>query len=139
MKTINLGLILALAFTVGLMACGDGSSGKTASGSPAADSLFNEVLELHDALMADMGTISSLTEKLQKKLDSGSLSDDIATHVKNSKIALEKADDAMHKWMKNFDTDKKADVKYLKEQLSQIKDVENAMNNAIADAKAIFK
>jgi hypothetical protein len=112
MKNTGIGLLMALLLT----ACSSPENkheNTTASGEPMnpkearQDSLFREMMAIHDDVMPEMDNIMKLKRALNDKMDSlqnaqgeAAISTDSLKQVVQS---LEAADDAMMNWMRSND------------------------------------
>lgn len=106
--------------------------------SPEVQKLYDEVMEIHDEVMPEMGTIHKLKKGLKKKLsdDTGSIN---VEDLQNNIQALDYADDQMMDWMHQFKMPKKESddnlIKYLEDQKVKITKVNQDMKTVIKNAK----
>jgi hypothetical protein len=102
------------------------------------DPLYDEVMEIHDAVMPKVSDMSKLGRKLKKQqtgLDSSSL-------VINQKAIadLEHAEEAMFDWMNKFESSKKGPEHkaYLEEEKVKISKVSDMMLESIDQAQKVL-
>jgi biopolymer transport protein ExbD len=113
--------------------------------SPANDSLYTLVVKIHDDIMPENATISSLQQQLKKQLPT------LAQPQKDSLLPilaqLQIAYDGMMDWMRGFkNTEMNADeykkwseqetATYLRQEQAKIEAVADAMRQSITNAKA---
>jgi len=109
-----------------------------------------EVLDVHDELMKEMGTIGELIQKIKPKMDTT----DTNHSYENALAQLKHAHAFMFSWMHNFHKDfpdianaeKSYTEKELKQRLKRIKGHQNVLaklqkevKNSITDAQALLK
>ncbi|UII21104.1 hypothetical protein [Fulvivirga ligni] len=113
----------------------------------AEKELYDEVMDIHDAIMPEMDNIMKLKGELQEKYDIGkdqnSLSEDELKTYESAIQELEKADDVMMDWMHKFEPqddnpDHDAVMDYYKNEKEKISDVKEQMQNAMTNAKTVL-
>lgn len=118
----------------------------------AADSLYDDVMAGHDAVMPKMGKIRGAQKQAQQLLDSiAKLPAKAQAAAAGLKIKLESlvndlnyADFAMDKWMVEFNMDSAKDnleqrVKYLAEEKLKVTKVKEAVLGGLAKADSLLK
>lgn len=112
------------------------------------DSLFNEVMAIHDEVMPEMGRIFRLQKELKQVMDSletQEVSPAIPIDsLKNISVDLKEADDAMMNWMRSndfkFEGMEQAEIiRELESEKENIIVVREKMLNSIADAEAVLQ
>ncbi len=111
------------------------------------DDLYQEVIEVHDIAMVKMQTIMNLKNNAIKEADSlRSLEDESMTSrigsLEKMEITLEEANKSMMMWMRGFrppsDTvSYDQAMEYLRSEQDKIEQVNNRMDQAIEEAKAL--
>jgi hypothetical protein len=140
----------------GLVACqgpsspSDPSAGQV-KGQPlsAEDSLYRQVMDIHDEVMPKMGKIRGAQQQAQQRLDS--LATQAGSANKASRRQLEQlisdlnyADFAMDKWMIEFNIDSAKDNKalrmqYLQDELQKVQQVKAAILGSLASADSLIR
>jgi len=104
------------------------------------EGLFKEVMDVHDEVMPEMGTLRKLSKSIQQKIDS--LSADSTSLTPNTQAEMEKAIDELKKanesmmeWMHQFEQIEEGTphgevMNYLLEQKKRIKKVREDMLKA---------
>lgn len=110
------------------------------------ESLKSEVIGIHDEVMPKMDDIMKLKSKLQQNIDQAndSIDDDSLTTEQNLIINLEKADEDMMVWMRNYDPlmegmTHEEKVEYLKQTKIDIQMVKQQMLSAISESEAFLE
>ncbi|MEM9858166.1 MAG: hypothetical protein AAF843_12450 [Bacteroidota bacterium] len=109
--------------------------------------LYDEVIEIHDEVMPKMDDIMKAKGKLQEQLDTlrESNPEDIKIAALENTIGkLNKADEAMMNWMRNFkpqddEKDSKKVLEYYKSERVKISEVKDEMLSAIDEANELIK
>ena len=101
------------------------------------ETLYDEVMEVHDEAMAKMDAIYQLKRDLKSKADS--ISDDGKLRIENAIRQLDSADEGMRTWMHDFNPVKdgmgdEAYYNYLESELEKIKKVREDIANALERA-----
>lgn len=134
-----------------LLACGSGSVGDAAQNNSSipkskSDSIYKSIMDGHDLAMKKMGAIAQYSNLIKQYKDSliKRSSQDI---LKNASLdsalqELTAADDAMNKWMVEFDPDKAgadepAKLQFFTREMEKITAVELRMDSSIALAQKI--
>lgn len=104
------------------------------------DELFKEVMDIHDEVMPEMGTLRSMSKSIQVQIDSlgaDSTYQDASQRKQMEEIVekLKKANESMMEWMRQFEhveegTPHGEVMKYLKEQKRMIEKVRDDMLEA---------
>jgi hypothetical protein len=146
MKNILLTLLVAILFS--LSGCGQKSNdhghehhGQEEEKSPN-QSLYDEVMDVHDEVMPKMDDIYKLKEKLKKQLaEAPTMVEEKKKDLEKTILQLDSASEGMMVWMRNFNPipdslgEEKA-RKYLEEQKAKVTKVKEDMLKAIEEAKA---
>lgn len=111
------------------------------------EGLYNEVIEIHDAVMPEMGTVFLLKKELSIKrdsLESLNKNNQIINEIDNSINELLNANESMMQWMRNFNTEFEGNAdlsrkEYLEKEKEKILDVQNDFDYAINNTKATLK
>jgi phosphoenolpyruvate-protein kinase (PTS system EI component) len=111
------------------------------------ESLKTEVIGIHDEVMPKMDEIMQLKQELQKNIDeqnNDSILSNSSNNAQNVISNLEKADNAMMNWMRNYDpemeemtTEEK--LEYLQETKKDIQMVKEQMLSAISKSKEFLE
>jgi len=106
------------------------------------DKLYDEVMEIHDAVMPEMSTIHRLRKALKTIDTVTDTTIDIRT-ISYHRQQLDKADEAMMSWMASFknptaDEAPQTAITYLENEKKQITEVRDLMLNSIAAAKKVI-
>ncbi len=117
-----------------------------------ADSLYRQVMEMHDLVMPKMGKVRGAQKRAQALLDSiGSLPTRSAATLTPYKKELETlvselnyADYAMDQWMMEFNLDSGKNnieirLAYLRAELDKVSKVKDAVVNSLAKADTLLK
>ena len=154
-------LIVFLTFSAVLLGCqsasenqheGHGGHGKTNVPKTPADSLYTQVMDIHDQVMPKMGKIRGAQKQAQQVLDSLSgLPVQQAKAVASYKQSVEAliselnyADFAMDKWMVEFNLDSAKDnlalrMAYLQSELDKVSNVKKAILGSLSKADSLLK
>lgn len=107
--------------------------------------LYDQVMEVHDEVMPEMGTIHKLRKKLKavykKQIDDQSKVEEQLI-IKDAITNLETADDAMMDWMAEFDPPKEDETaikNYLFNEMIKVKEVKTQMLSSIKTAQQLVK
>jgi len=108
----------------------------------AQDKLYDQVMEIHDAVMPEMSTIHRLRKALKTIDTVADTTIDMRT-ISYHRQQLDKADEAMMSWMASFenptaDTTPETAMAYLENEKKQITEVRDLMLNSIAAAKQVL-
>ena len=111
----------------------------------AKKALYDEVMEIHDAIMPRMDDIMKLKGDLREQLDQLKEATDAVAAEKSKAMEeivqqLEDADEGMMNWMRNFrpledSTAYEEAIQYLEEQKKGIEEVKVKMEEAMEAAK----
>lgn len=126
-------------------ACGERKGAQDISAPVAADVsenqlLYNEVMEVHDAVMPGMDEIYRLKQSLRSRLDVASADEKL--RIEQVVQKLDSADDGMMDWMHKFQPlpdslgEEKARA-YLENEMTRIKKVKADMERAIELAREV--
>lgn len=115
----------------------------TDSLSSQEDSLYQNVMVIHDSAMMLMSNVSSLNRKIKAVSDKTT---DVEVREEISKVSqgLEAANEEMMNWMRNFDPDldsisHEETMKYLEREKKKIEGVKNNMESAIENAEVLLQ
>lgn len=106
------------------------------------DTLFEEVMKIHDDVMPETNNLYKLKRFAQDNID---VIPDTSVYLKplrDAQLNAEKADEVMMQWMEKFSVpDASHDLKmeYLKNQLVEIEEVRKVMLSTIYDGKLIVR
>jgi hypothetical protein len=111
------------------------------------DSLFQEVMDGHDAAMAKMGKLAGLRKEATKKADSlaeSSANGKLTTSLRMAAQNLQASENKMNAWMEGFSIDSAKDNKnkriaYLESEKIKVNSVKDEMLGAIAVADSLLK
>ncbi len=105
--------------------------------------LYDEVMKVHDEVMPKMDDIYKLKQALKKQMaDSSNLAVEKRKTIEAAILRLDSASEGMMVWMRNFNPlpDSLGEEKargYLEDQQEKIKKVKEEMLKAIDEAKAL--
>ncbi len=112
------------------------------------DALFDNVMEIHDEIMAKMGEIMNYKRQLNEKMsvlvaEGEEANTDKINELKNVIKSLEHSNDEMMNWMHGFSGDfkemtKKEILEYLNNQKRKIEHVGIMTNQALKDAEELL-
>ena len=140
MKNIKYLILYLIVLT---SACGNRQSDEQEK----QESLYNEVMAIHNQVMPKMGILLSFQGKLEEEitqLDSNNTDDLKKIKFIESQInKLEEADEAMMQWMRNFRVDQEgwrhdSVMSYLENEKQAISSVSDQMQEVIAESEAIL-
>jgi hypothetical protein len=154
-------LIVLLALSISLLSCqsatenqheGHSGHGKGNEPKTPADSLYVQVMEIHDQVMPKMGKIRGAQKQAQQFLDSLSglpARQSVATATYKQRLEtlvsdLNYADFAMDKWMVEFNLDSAKDnqalrIAYLRSELDKVSNVKKAILGSLSKADSLLK
>jgi len=154
-------LLVLLTMSVVLLGCqstaehqheGHGDHSKMNTPKTPADSLYKQVMDIHDQVMPKLGKIRGAKNRAQQMLDSLSKlsvrqAKELATYkqdVESLINSLDYADFAMDKWMIEFNMDSAKDnqelrVAYLKAELDKVSNVKKAILSSLSMADSLIK
>lgn len=134
MKKIAYLLVVAFAF----MSCSNDRA--------KIESLEQEVLELHDDVMAKMGDLAKFEEALAKQMaDTTSSLDSLGKiELDSTRARVLRAHQGMLNWMRQYnppaiEKDKEAAQAYFEEQKEKMSRLRDLTNQSIEEAKSIIK
>ena len=115
----------------------------------AEDSLYRQVMDIHDQVMPKMGKVRGAQQRAQQRLDSLTLQTRSVDKVYRQQLEqlisdLIYADFAMDKWMVEFNIDSAKDNKalrlqYLQDELGKVMKVKAAILGSIAGADSLIR
>ena len=154
-------LLVLLALSISLLSCqsatenqheGHSGHGKGNEPKTPADSLYVQVMEIHDQVMPKMGKIRGAQKQAQQFLDSLSglpARQSVATATYKQRLEtlvsdLNYADFAMDKWMVEFNLDSAKDnqalrIAYLRSELDKVSNVKKAILGSLSKADSLLK
>lgn len=104
------------------------------------DELFKEVIDIHDEVMPEMGTLRSMSKSIQVQIDSLGADSTYQNASQRKQMEetvekLKKANESMMEWMRQFEQVEEGTphgevMKYLKEQKRMIEKVRDDMLEA---------
>ena len=123
-------LLISIFIITSLISCRENHS------NPEVQTLYDEVMFIHDEVMPEMGTIHRLKKQIRKLDTQDSISFALIKQ-------LDEADESMMSWMAQFKTDKDASdeekMAYLNEEKAKISEVSRLMKQSIEDANTFLK
>jgi hypothetical protein len=141
-------LSFLFAFVI-LASCAGGSSDERKNGysdvpKNPEDSLFQDVMDLHDQAMAKIGKVKGSREQLNAKIDSlkkvkSSAKESLTKKYTEISNDLKQADDKMNTWMHEFSIDTlqddvKSRIAYLESEKSKVSAVKDEILSALSKA-----
>jgi hypothetical protein len=145
--------ILVFALVVTIAACNNATnSNSTTKGKTQTDSLMDDVMQGHNVAMAKISKLHETRNQILQAMDS--ISNLPANAQKNSahyKTLLDsafnrltRADDAMEKWMSEFNMDSSSNdaherVKYLESEKDKVSAVKDEIINSLQNADSLIK
>ena len=138
-------LLLGIAL-FGAISCNNPSEEKN-----KYDSLYNQVIAVHDEVMPKMGELSGLSQQLKQRLDSTQTS---AVIYEKGIEDLENSYDFMMEWMRDFSNEfvkdqtpfeelsteeRKAKIDALEEEVTSVNKLRNEINGSIERAKELIE
>lgn len=133
-----------------LISCNNSANSR--SGKTSSDSLMDEVMEDHNIGMAKMSKIGDAQKRVNQAIDSisklpASVQKTLGTYQIQLESVLNKlkfADEAMNKWMEEFNMDSAKDnaekrIEYLKSEKIKISAVKDAMISSLNAADSLLK
>ena len=154
-------LIVLLALSISLLSCqsatenqheGHSGHGKGNEPKTPADSLYVQVMEIHDQVMPKMGKIRGAQKQAQQFLDSlsglpGQQARAVAPYKQELETLISElnyADFAMDKWMVEFNLDSAKDnqalrIAYLRSELDKVSNVKKAILGSLSKADSLLK
>ena len=144
--------ILVLVFVVAITACNNAANNTTPTKvKTETDSLMDEVMEGHNVAMAKISKLHQTRTQIEHTLDSiRALSTDAqknSAHYKmlldSAVIRLTRADDAMEKWMSEFNMDSASNdaerrIKYLQTEKVKISTVKDEIIFSLQSADSLM-
>jgi hypothetical protein len=151
MKTIFTAIVISIA----IASCGESKSHQhdsTTAPLTQADSLYEEIMQLHDAVMPKMGKVRGARDYAQHLIDSInklSVKSKAGLQVYESQlqelaVELNNADVEMDNWMMAFNMDSLTNdqakrVLYFTEEKQKVTKVKEAVLGSLAKADSLFK
>jgi hypothetical protein len=146
-KPLIYGLIIMI-----VTACGDASenrkNGYSSEAKNPEDSLFQAVMDGHDAAMAKMGKLAGYRKQFEQKIDSikkvkSSAKAQLKQNYEEISGKLKDAEDRMNTWMHEFSIDSAQDnverrLKYLADEKMKVETVRDEINKVIARADSLL-
>jgi hypothetical protein len=152
--------LFALSFTIVMSGCNNNNNNKTSdedSTQPKnkeaiADSLYDEVMDGHNIGMARFVTLQKARAEANRLIDSidklpaqaRQAAASYKTRLDSLVVDLQRAEDAMNKWMDNFNLDSaKNDVeqriRYLADEKVRVNQVRDAILGSLQSADTLIK
>jgi DNA repair ATPase RecN len=142
--------ILVLVIVVALAACNNAAKNNdsTVKAKTQTDSLMDEVMEGHNVGMAKISKLHRTKNEIQHALDSiaklPARGRDYKTLLDSALNRLTRADDAMEKWMSEFNMDSASNdaerrIKYLESEKVKISAVKDEIINSLQNADSLIK
>lgn len=113
------------------------------------DSLFQAVMDGHDAAMAKMGKLSGYQKQLDQKIDSvkkikSANQKKLELEYTEIKARLKSAENSMNTWMEEFQIDSAQDnsverLKYLSDEKLRVEKVREQIFSALDQADSLFE
>ncbi|HNP19163.1 MAG TPA: hypothetical protein PKL31_12060 [Fulvivirga sp.] len=157
MRFLNLNILSAIAIGILLFGCGkpaqnesevtDNKDTEIPDDVQVEQTLYDEVIGVHDEIMPKLEDMMNLKGDLQEKADLLSQDEKQSEKVAEMEVAiknLEGADEAMMNWMRNFKPQRDnvshdAVVEYYTKQKVSIDSVRTLMENAMAKGAELIK
>ena len=113
------------------------------SASPELQQVKDQVMKVHDEVMPLMGELSKVRRRLKQQADSLP-SDAMHRRMLMQQVGrIEKANDQMMQWMRNYEVgfgnDVKAQLDYQKKQLEEIQAIADDMKKALSEGAELVK
>lgn len=140
--------IVILVIGVALAACNNpANNNSTIKAKSQTDSLLDEVMEGHNVAMAKISKLHETKNEIQHVLDSIAklrADGDYKTLLDSALNRLTRADDAMEKWMSEFNMDSASNdtekrIKYLESEKVKISAVKDEIINSLQNADSLIK
>ncbi|MDX2247625.1 MAG: hypothetical protein SF052_12650 [Bacteroidia bacterium] len=140
-------IFFALVLTTVFVACTvkPGSTSESGDESPYGK-LMAEVMAIHDEVMPQMSKLYELKKSLGEKTETLSDSEtdkELRTKIEAATQSLEKADEGMMNWMRNFEdpgeNDPEKAVAYLQKEKEKVLEVKKQMLESIQTAEQILQ
>ena len=146
--------IFSLIALVFLVSCGSDTSEERKNGysdSPKnpEDSLFQDVMDLHDVAMSKMGKLAGYRKQFYGKDDSlkkikSSSKELLTTKYGEISTDLKHAEDRMNAWMEQFSIDSAQDdtkrrIEYLESEKRKVSEVKDEILSALSKADSALK
>jgi hypothetical protein len=143
---MRLCILLAFGF---LVSCADNSSedrkdGFSNTAKNPEDSLFQDVMDLHDEAMAKMGKLAGYRKQFDSKIDSlqnvkSSAKESLTKKYNEISQDLKQAENKMNTWMAEFSIDSAQDdvkrrIEYLTSEKSKVSKVKDEIFSALSKA-----
>lgn len=106
------------------------------------DKLFKEVMRVHDEVMPETSNLYKLKKYAQENIDVLPKDNEFVEQLIETKIATEKADDAMMDWMAAFKVPESTHaekMEYLNKELISITEVSKLMLSTLEKGKAVVR
>ncbi len=111
---------------------------------PQQETLFREVIEVHDAVMPRMGELmqlqQTLIERIEKLQQDSTQNQDSIAHLTALKEDVQQADRSMMEWMRAFDSEMEGmsqdeKITYLQQEQKKVESLRDEINTAISHAQ----
>ena len=148
-------IILLTAILLAIVSCSDNApaAGRTNGFTPelktAEDSLFQSVMDDHDAAMAKMGKLAGLKKQVSQKADSlvkaGTKANDaMISSLQSLGGRLKSSEDKMNEWMDGFSLDSAKEdagkrLVYLQSEKVKVSRVKTELLESVAAADSLLK
>ncbi len=147
-------LLLAAAMGLFFASCSDNSSERTDGYSHSKetlsqeDSLFQAVMNGHDAAMAKMGKLSGLRKQVAEKADSLSrlkvAGQGQVQSLRGLAERMQSAENNMNTWMETFSIDSAKDdkekrISYLQAEINTVNKIKEDILGTVAEADSVLK
>lgn len=137
-STYHFYLILLLMLSIGCS-----SSSNEEASSSEIDALLEEVMDIHDEVMPEMGNIHKLGKDLEKKM-ADSQDAEANKHIQEVIQRLKASNEGMMTWMKEFKQPKSGDeeaetIAYLKGEKEKVNKVKEDMLGSMELAQQILQ
>jgi hypothetical protein len=147
---MNKGLIIGAAILFAV-SCGSNNNTETSEEATSApvDSMFQQVMDGHDAAMAKMGKLKSYRKQFDQKVDSlkkvkSSAKNELSERYSDMSNALKVAEDRMNTWMEEFSIDSATEdvgrrLKYLSGEKLKVDSVRDEILTVLSRADSLLK
>ena len=145
--------LLFAAIIIFLASCGNGSSERKDGYSETAknpeDSLFQDVMDLHDEAMSKMGKLAGYRKQFDTRVDSlkkvkSSAKESLSKTYGDLSAELKQAEDKMNTWMQEFSIDSAQDdpkrrIEYLESEKTKVSGVKDEILSVLSKADSALK
>lgn len=141
-----------IALVLFSVACNNSAGDTKKPARTQADTLYDEVMDGHDAGMGKMGALTRAEKEVSRLIDSieklpakaRELSSPYKARLNDLQAKLKDADSSMNKWMEDFNLDSAMNntaerVRYLLSQKETVTKVKGMIQNSLQKADSVLK